>query len=69
MLDRKGPRFPDMPQMATPPSKTANLNLFPYQYGYLIPPPPLATQDIASQGPFIVLLVLGVALLLLSLME
>merc|ERR1719242_2238263 len=59
MLDREGPRFPDMPQMATPPSETANSNLFPYQYEYLIPPPPLATQDIASQGTFIVLRILG----------
>merc|ERR1712072_834795 len=64
MLDREGPRFPDMPQMAIPPSKTANLNLFPYQYEYLIPPP-LTTQDTTSNSPYIILLVLGIALLLL----
>merc|ERR1712110_91372 len=68
MLERGVPRFPDMPQMAIPPPKTANLNLFPYQYEYLVSPP-LTTQDTTSHGPFIILLVLGMALLLLSLME
>ena len=67
-LDQDVPRLQDMHHLAITPTRTPNFNLFPNRYEYLMPPPIVPTESM-TKCPYVVLLILGILLMLLSLIN